>query len=764
MRYPLLPYSQLVYDMLQRVPGVYQYGPVVFRMNATEVDEEKLCNAVVTALKQHPVFQTRFDDNGQEFVESNDILNGTYHNISIYRQYNSIFLSFTVNRILGDTYSIFLLFRDILLAYQGKQLQNDDYYAYLNRLEAHKNSDKYARHREWLESEFGKVRCPVRPRTDFPLHTAGIPVAGIYTDLYDVCPNGGTYRQLIKHISDREHISEYTFFTLCTALAIMDYEDTDQAALTWAYLGRDTLDDQNIFGSLHKDIPLKIDRSTNVESLFRQARNQTRSGIAHSDFPLTLTAPYNKTWDYAVNVLHQPSPEDLITEIPFHFEIAGQDSDRQDIAYSLLDIEIENTDGSIRLVFKYSATHYREESIRRLARLIKRNAEWLLGIHHLVTLRLQSILDENEELHALMEQTLETAAEMCPDRRMNPVRSIDDLLSFLDRFLTSMPWQSLGLGDDMGMFRRMDQSTGYFLFLFDQPLKSLEDKGYLYPSIQYIPVIAEWIKSFNNAWREFLDSSDSWNDVYYGKIASDRLFGLDKGWYEPKERWHTWNGFFSRRLSSPAARPIGNANVTAPADGILQPCISIDSESRLVVPDYLPLKTSSVRCVADLLGDSPFRNEFAGGHMVHQMLDFYDYHRLHSPVNGTIADVRIIDGYSGSGGVVIWDDDLQRYAYHYPNELGFQMIETRGVMVIDTGTFGKVAVVPVGMAQVCSVNWTEGVSIGTVLRQGDELGCFLCGGSDVILLFQKGFELHLFQESGKQLLMGQAICNITGRN
>lgn len=142
------------------------------------------------------------------------------------------------------------------------------------------------------------------------------------------------------------------------------------------------------------------------------------------------------------------------------------------------------------------------------------------------------------------------------------------------------------------------------------------------------------------------------------------------------------------------------------------------------------------------------------------MLDFYDYHRLHSPVDGAVLDVRTVNGISGSGGVVIWNAERGIYEYANPGEPGFQMLETRGVMVIDTGSEGLLALVAVGMAQVCSVNWLPELQPGCSVRKGDELGFFLCGGSDVVMLFQKDANLHPTATPGTHLLMGESLFNM----
>lgn len=759
MNYPLLPYSRMVYEMIQKTPGVYDYK-ILLRAKESDADADLIEQSLRDAIRNHPVFTMHLCGEGHVMVQNGDEFSGQFHEFRVYVEDGNIYISAVINRILGDWSSIGILVNDFNRAYRREPMENDGYIEYLQKVEEYKGSGTYACHRASLEHDFAKVDYPVRPHTDIPLDTCiPVPAAGIFTDVFDAVTVAS-----IDALLWEEHVTLTGFFVLCAALAVMDYEGTDSAALTWAYGGRDSLDEQNIYGSLHRDIPIRIDRCDDRKKLFRQVRDGIRSGIARSDYPITLTPPHSEIWNYAMNVLHQQDLTSFLNELPFPVEVVGTADVDGDIAYSLLDMEIYSG-REIRLVYRYSASHYREESIRRFAELVRGYAERLPGIgngrttglHHPVTARLAGMLASDRELESLMILSLEKASECSPDKQMNPVRSLEDLFLFLDSFLTCMPWESLGLGEDISLFRRIDQSTGYFLFLTDQPLTQLEGKGYLYPSIQYVPAISEWIREFNDAWRAFLDSGESWNEKHYEAVASEPLFGIGEGWYEDRFNWHTWNEFFARRLASPQARPVCGSAVVAPCDGILQPLMRIGADSRIDVPLSVCLKTASLRSVADLLGNSPFRNSFAGGLFLHQMLDFYDYHRFHSPVDGVVADIRKIDGINGSGGIVVWNAGRGRYEYSNPNEVGFQMIETRGVIVIETRGMGLVAVVPVGMAQVCSVNWAAGIGAGVSVRRGDELGYFLCGGSDVVLLFQKEIPLRLMAGTGSHVLMGTAL-------
>ena len=204
------------------------------------------------------------------------------------------------------------------------------------------------------------------------------PKAGLYVDDYT------RLRESINSFCKENILSFEGFFSLCTALAIAEYCGTDEAALTWAYEGRETPDEQRIYGSLHKDIPFKISRKSKDESqklasreeLIKNARNQIRSGIAHSDYPYTLSAPYSKRWNYAVNVLRGFEVEDIVGNSDLPLEIVSVP--QQKYAYALLDIEIHEKAESLQLAYRYSATHYKESSIRRFAALVNKNVEWLL--------------------------------------------------------------------------------------------------------------------------------------------------------------------------------------------------------------------------------------------------------------------------------------------------------------------------------------------------------------------------------------------------
>ena len=344
---------------------------------------------------------------------------------------------------------------------------------------------------------------------------------------------------------------------------------------------------------------------------------------------------------------------------------------------------------------------------------------------------------ENADLRQLLERRLQQAAIENPHWETNPVRTIEDWGAYVERFAHQMPWQTMDIGEDASFFRRIDQNIGYFYFLLGD--------------LQYEPRVAQWLKAYNTAWGEWLSSPDSWKDEYYQLALSDPLFELASNRYESPDNWHSWNDFFARKLRS----ELRNHVITSPRNSVhsftpslvhsfTSPC---DGEIA-----FSPVKTASITNWLELLGDSPYRDAFAGGETTHIVLDVFDYHRFHAPCDGTVLECKTIEGIHAGGGVIIWDEEQGRYRYDQLGVTDFQMLETRGVLVLDTPAFGKIAIVPVGVQQVSSVRWTFSLPCGEgrgEVLQGDELGCFLFGGSDIVLFFEPGKAPHISPKSVK---------------
>lgn len=391
--------------------------------------------------------------------------------------------------------------------------------------------------------------------------------------------------------------------------------------------------------------------------------------------------------------------------------------------------------------------------------------------HKPATIELMDLADQNPEFKALLEKSIAIAKAENPDRQTNPAQSLDEFYSFIDWASYCMPWDILKDQSYPLIYEQIDQNLDYFYFAIDRPLPELEGLGLYRNSLQYYEPFRSWMIDFIKSWGAYLSTTDSWNNEYYQKAYEDSRFGLDKGWYEDPSNWTTFNEFFSRYLSSPDQRPIAspgdNSVVVSPADATPQGVWNIDANSNLVDNSGVVIKSSVVYSIKDLLGEnSAYKDAFANGILTHTFLDVQDYHRYHFPIGGTVKEMKIIAQDDAVGGIITWSSEKNKYLLN-DTVTGWQFIETRGYVIIQTEEYGLVALMPVGMSQVSSVNFEDNIKVDSAYNKGDMLGYFLFGGSDFVFLFQKEAGFQLTAPAGgsrgyQHLLMGESLGKLNG--
>jgi len=388
------------------------------------------------------------------------------------------------------------------------------------------------------------------------------------------------------------------------------------------------------------------------------------------------------------------------------------------------------------------------------------------------TIELMTMVEDNPDLKSMLITSIEKAKEINPDRNTNPAQNLQEYYEFISWAEKSMPWALLKKSEYPEIFDNIFQSFGSFYFLIDQPLTALEGKGLVNNSLQYAEPFASWLITFSKSWGKFLDTEASWNQTYYKMALNDTAFGLQNGWYEDPSNWKTFNQFFARYLRSPEMRPIAEPDddtvVASSADSEPQGIWAIDGSSNIALPEGVAVKSATLRSIVKLIGeDSQYKDAFANGTFTHSFLNVNDYHRYHFPLAGTIKEVRIIQGINPSGGSLWWDAENSRYAFDPSAGLGWQSVETRGCVILETEKHGLVALMPIGMVAIGSVNFDENVKSGVNVKKGDMLGHFAFGGSDFIMIFQDkvNFTLDAPKQEGsdsyKHILMGERLGKLT---
>ncbi len=397
----------------------------------------------------------------------------------------------------------------------------------------------------------------------------------------------------------------------------------------------------------------------------------------------------------------------------------------------------------------------------------EKNTEYGQATKELITL-----VESDSDVKSMLIASIEKAHQINPDRNTNPVQNLEEYYDFVSYCEKAMPWALLNKPEYPEIFDNIFQSFGSFYFLIDQPLPELEGKGYVNNSLQYAEPFASWLVTFSKSWGEFLDTEDSWNEEYYQLALNDPAFGLQNGWYEEPSNWKTFNQFFARYLHSPDMRPItvpnDNSVLASCADSQPQGVWAIDSSSNLISSNGVAVKSATLKSIVNLIGeDSQYKDAFANGTFTHSFLNVNDYHRYHFPIGGTVKEARIIQGINPTGGSLWWDAENSRYAFDPSAKTGWQTVETRGCVILETDEYGLVALLPIGMAVVGSVNFEENVKPGTQVKKGDMLGHFAFGGSDFVMIFQDKviFTLDAPKQEGsdyyKHMLMGERLGYLT---
>ncbi|KAJ6438784.1 phosphatidylserine decarboxylase [Purpureocillium lavendulum] len=275
----------------------------------------------------------------------------------------------------------------------------------------------------------------------------------------------------------------------------------------------------------------------------------------------------------------------------------------------------------------------------------------------------------------------------------------------------------------------------FYFVLGQEPLGELQTPIEPDQVGQPLTWLSSWVVVYAQLIGLFMDTTASLTPESLQTFKDSPPYNYDEA-LEPPGGFRTFNEFFSRHLK-PGARPIASPDddkvIVYPADCTYdnslddQSIVSIQSGGVVVIKN-LPWTISS------LLQGSEFANDFDGGVWMHAFLNTYNYHRQHAPVSGTVLEAKNIQGAAYLEVNAKCQPIRIMCGPDAPDSPGYQFLQMRGMVVIDNPVLGKVAVLPIGMAQVSSVKLT--VKKGDVLKKGDEISCFLFGGSDIICVFQ----------------------------
>jgi phosphatidylserine decarboxylase len=265
-------------------------------------------------------------------------------------------------------------------------------------------------------------------------------------------------------------------------------------------------------------------------------------------------------------------------------------------------------------------------------------------------------------------------------------------------------------------------------------------------------------------YKKFLDSPESryvlnkTKSGWFGKEASKKInmneYQCDKK--KPYYGFKSWNDFFTRKIKSDS-RPIieaDNNNV------INSSCDSNTERINFNVKSHTKFWIKSQPYSIDVMlnGEKKYIDKFTGGTLYQAYLNPFNYHRWHSPINGTIEKAYVKKGLYFTEDYAFGEDPTDQYkSIEYITN-----VNTRAIIFIkaDNPNIGTICTMFVGMVEISSCNINNNIKPGHKVKKGDELGFFAYGGSTYCLIFEPNVIKKFTVSKNDFVKMGQIISEI----
>mgnify|MGYP006426453575 CR=1 FL=1 len=308
-------------------------------------------------------------------------------------------------------------------------------------------------------------------------------------------------------------------------------------------------------------------------------------------------------------------------------------------------------------------------------------------------------------------------------------KDVEDLYEFLNNWCTFLPTVKDGKDNGLKYIAQMD------LFSYKNPFGQA-----VFQMSPGREIFAQFVRERG----QFMDSPASTKQIptWLKDPRTEKQDYVLPDPDAPDGGFTSYNEFFARSLknqsqSRPQTLPSRDYVITAPTDALMNtiPMQITDAETPI------PTKGTQKLNIQELLAGSKYWERFVGGTALSCILMPNTYHRYHAPVSGKVVEAELVDG------ALIGMEDFASFApangnvgYYGADFSPFENYK-RGYFIIDTGKYGYVAVVPVGLSTVGSVVFQDkflNADQPVEVQRGEELGHFLYGGSLVMLIFEPG--------------------------
>ncbi|KAG0127200.1 phosphatidylserine decarboxylase-related protein [Tuber indicum] len=406
-----------------------------------------------------------------------------------------------------------------------------------------------------------------------------------------------------------------------------------------------------------------------------------------------------------------------------------------------------------------------------------------------IVLELYNLMKENDWILNFNQAIADAKRANVPD--LDEINDLTDYLNDINKFLFWKPTEN-ERGDVV-----YNKICLFYWILEQRTTSVLQSVVLPNQANKQLTTLSQWMVDYANCLGAFYDTEDSINAETIETFYNSPAYKMDQ-YLRPEGDWKTFNEFFARHVNPGLRNPDDPTNpevIVGGADSVFDGQWQVDDENNVFFVKGVPWN------IKELLKGSDYAERFQGGTFMHAFLNTTDYHRLHAPVPGAVVEAKVIQGAAylevvpvtdpnsakengkptrnmfsmrrcltkgKTDANIIWHEYRKGIVPGYgssrdskvargldaPDTPGYQFLQARGCIIFDS-PIGLVAMLPVGMAQVSSVKLS--VEKGQTVEKGQEVAYFQFGGSDYILVFEKGSQVNLTAQEGTHYLTGQQI-------
>lgn len=449
--YPLTPSQMGVYlACVQNPSGTMYNTPGGYAFKKSDVDVQRLISAIKKSVANHAAFKIYIDTTSgspmmkprsdfevcvpviktddieqakKDFVKPFNIQNDLLFRFAIFESGNDCFLAMDFHHIVFDGTSISVICNEISLAYDGKEIDGEqfsqlDLALYEEKVE---NTEKYNAAKAYYDGIFSGVDAKSELTADFAedKNVENKPCGEFSVFVSDKLSAANA-----ESFAHKIGVTVNTLFLGAYEYAVTKFTGQSEAVVCTVNHGRHDSRMQNTVGMMVRTLPLysNINEESAVCDFLSGVQDNLQNAIKHDSYPFVkLASEYDISADImlayqsdAFNTFKLGDVELKLNSIPVESSL------------SKLNIMIFKSDGGFELRFEYRSDLYSEETVRSFADTYIKILEELMCKKYLSEIELisssqRALLDEfndNEapyDLSKTIVDWFEEQAKKAPD-------------------------------------------------------------------------------------------------------------------------------------------------------------------------------------------------------------------------------------------------------------------------------------------------------------------------------------------------------------